>query len=203
MILIKVLPNDYFKICRNKLYMQIENNLLINDLLTITDKAIAAARNLKSFGTERLNSKPDPESWSAMECIEHLNLYGDFYLPEIEKRILARQVPSNNTLFKSGWMGNYFAELMHVKNGTVKKMKSPKDKNPVNSLLSITTIDRFLKQLELLKTLLIQSRNVDLTKTRTSISLTKYITTRLGDTFRFFVYHIERHILQAEKALAR
>ena len=52
----------------------------------------------------------------------------------------------------------------------------------------------------MLKSLLNQAREVDLTKTKVPISLTRFIKLRLGDTFRFFVYHIERHILQAEKA---
>lgn len=40
---------------------------------------------------------------------------------------------------------------------------------------------------------------MDLTKTKASISLTRLIKLRLGDTLRFFTYHIERHVLQAER----
>jgi hypothetical protein len=65
--------------------------------------------------------------------------------------------------------------------------------------LSITTLDRFLKQQELLKALLQQALEADITKIKTAISLSKFIKLRLGDTFRFYVYHIERHIAQAEK----
>ena len=78
-------------------------------------------------------------------------------------------------------------------------MKSPKDKNPSHSTLTRLTIDRFLKQQELLQSLLLQSKRVDLQRTKTAISLSKLIRLRLGDTFRFFVYHIERHVLQAER----
>lgn len=102
-------------------------------------------------------------------------------------------------VFKTGFIGDYFANLMLVKDKEMKKMKSPKDKNPFNSALTINTIDRFLKQQERLKLLLIRAKDIDLTKTKTAISLTKFIKLRLGDTFRFLVYHIERHILQAER----
>jgi len=81
-------------------------------------------------------------------------------------------------------------------------MKTPIDKNPLGSQLSVTTIDRFLKQQEMLRSLLERARHIDLTKTKVPISLTKFIRLRLGDTFRFFVYHIERHIRQAENVLA-
>jgi len=181
--------------------MKINSDKLIQELLTITENARIAAEKLKSLDTFDLNRKKDAISWSILECIEHLNLYGDFYLPEIEKQLINNKGGSKSPVFKSGILGNYFANLMRVENGKLKKMKSPKDKNPANSKLTITTIDRFLKQLSLLKSLLNQSREVNLTKTKTSISLSPLIKLRLGDTFRFFVFHIERHLLQAFKVL--
>jgi hypothetical protein len=87
---------------------------------------------------------------------------------------------------------------MEVKDGKIKKMKSPKDKNPSRTALSITTINRFLKQQEQLLNLLQRSRGIDLTRTKTAISLSKFIRLRLGDTLRFYTYHIERHVWQAE-----
>ena len=78
-------------------------------------------------------------------------------------------------------------------------MKTPGDKNPIGSKLTTLTLDRFLKQQEMLKSLLHQARNVDLTKTKVPISLTRLIKLRLGDTFKFFIYHIERHVIQAER----
>ena len=113
------------------------------------------------------------------------------------------QIPRKNisTKFKSGILGNYFANLMEVKDGKITKMKSPKDKNPSNNHLSITTINRFLKQQERLVSLLNQCRSIDLTKTKAAISLTNLVKLRLGDTLRFYCYHIERHVFQAERAL--
>jgi hypothetical protein len=153
---------------------------------------------LKKLGSDELNYKENPERWSILECIEHLNLYGDFYLPEIENTILKQKPVSHELTFRSGMIGNYFANLMQVKNGKMTKMKTPKDKNPINSALTVTTIDRFLKQQDRLHSLLEQSRRIDLTNTKVSISLTKLIKLRLGDTFRFFVFHIDRHVKQAE-----
>jgi hypothetical protein len=179
--------------------MQIQSHLLIEDLLNKTEKSTASVKRLRELSIAQLNYKKTPTEWSVLECIEHLNLYGDFYLVEIENRILAQKNKPGSTVFKSGLIGNYFANLMQVKDGKVKKMKSPKDKNPCNSVLNPTTLDRFQKQQKRLKSLLIQAQNIDLTKTKTAISLTPLIKLRLGDTFRFFIYHIERHVLQAER----
>ncbi|MCG3167853.1 MAG: hypothetical protein POELPBGB_03652 [Bacteroidia bacterium] len=181
--------------------MQTTNTRLIDELLLIIETTTAAAKKFKTLTPEQLNYKKSPESWSILECIEHLNLYGDFYLPEIQQQILKAEKVSHTSAFKSGWLGNYFANSMKVKNGKVNKMKTFKDKNPLNSQLSVTTIDRFLKQQQLLASLLLQSKTIDLTKTKTAISISNLIKLRLGDTFRFVVYHIERHLQQAERVL--
>ena len=180
--------------------MQIENNKLIDDLLRRMEICKRTVKEFESLPINKLQFK-NGERWSALECLEHLNLYGDFYLVEIEKRIITTPRKNVSTKFKSGILGNYFANLMEVKDGKITKMKSPKDKNPSRSSLSITTISRFLKQQERLVTLLNQCRSIDLSKTRAAISLTNLIKLRLGDTLRFYCYHIERHVLQAQRAL--
>ena len=180
--------------------MQIENNQLIDDLLRRMESCKRTVKEFEILPLNRLQFK-NGERWSVLECLEHLNLYGDFYLVEIEKRIITNPRKNISTKFKSGILGNYFANLMEVKDGKITKMKSPKDKNPSNSHLSITTISRFLKQQERLVSLLNQCRSIDLTKTKAAISLTNLIKLRLGDTLRFYCYHIERHVFQAERAL--
>lgn len=181
--------------------MQTTNTLLIDELLLIIETTTTAAKQFKELTPAQLNYKKSPESWSILECIEHLNLYGDFYLPEIQKQVLAAKTVNVNSTVKSGILGNYFANSMGIKNGKVNKMKTFKDKNPINSQLSVTTIDRFLKQQQLLTSLLMQSKSVDLTKSKTAISISSLIKLRLGDTLRFLVYHIERHMQQAERVL--
>jgi hypothetical protein len=179
--------------------MQQDSNELINDLLILTENSTTLVRTFKDLTLEQLNFRKNIDQWSILQCLEHLNLYGDFYLPEIEKQILANTNTPHRAMFKSGLIGNYFANLMKVQNGKIKKMKSPKDKAPSPSALTVTTVDRFLKQQERLKVLLNQARTIDLVRTKVPISLTTYIRLRLGDTFRFFIYHIERHVLQAER----
>ena len=181
--------------------MQTDNNTLIKDLLAMTEDATKAARRYKNLSEAQLNFKRRPDQWNILECLEHLNRYGDFYLPEIEKSIVGHKTNNGTHVYRSGLLGNYFANLMKVKHGKMFKMKTPTDKNPIGSELTITTIDRFLKQQELLKSLLNQARNADLTRTKVPISLTRFVKLRLGDTLRFFVNHIERHLIQAERVL--
>lgn len=183
--------------------MKIENNVLVDELLVILDNSISTSKKFKELSLDQLNYKKTSESWSILECLEHLNLYGDYYLPEIENQMINNKEKSGVNVFKTGVFGNYFSNMMRGKNGKIKKMKTFKDKNPINSNLSLTTIDRFIKQLELLKSLLNQARELDLKRIKTSISISKLIKLRLGDTFRFLIFHIERHVRQAENVLKK
>ena len=181
--------------------MQLPADQLIKDLLDKTSEATEAVKSFKLLSDEKLNFKKTKDAWSILECLQHLNLYGDYYLGAIKKSMLSQKTNSDPSIFKSGVVGNYFANLMLPKDGKISKLKSPKDKNPANSHLTLSTIDRFLKQQEELVSLLRQATGVNLTRTKISISISRFIKLRLGDTFRFFVYHIERHILQAKRNL--
>ena len=75
------------------------------------------------------------------------------------------------------------------------------DKKPNGSDLNETVIERFLDQQLKTLELLDNARKVSLDKTKTAISISKLIKLKLGDTFRVIIYHNERHIAQAHKAL--
>ena len=175
--------------------MKIEQEALINDLISMTEKIIAQAKSYESLELQELNWKQGPDRWSILECLEHLSLYGDFYLVEIEQRIMNSET-TPYSYFNSGLMGNYFANSMLPKNGKIRKMKTFKDKDPANSNLPLTTLDRFLKQQQRMIELLELARKVDLNKVKTSITI-PVIKLKLGDTFRFVIYHNQRHLLQA------
>lgn len=176
--------------------MQQDSTQMLNELLTITNKAIQQVQSFKRLSSVELNYRAQAKSWSILECLEHLNLYGDFYLPEMEQAII-KSGSHKVDRFKSGLLGNYFAELMRAEKG--KKMASPKDKNPLYSALNETTIIRFEKQAERLKHILELAKNANLNTVKCSISISRFIKLKLGDTLRFYIYHIDRHIQQAAK----
>lgn len=174
---------------------------LINDLIARTRVNLQEAQTLKDQPLDALNWRRHSMSWSTLECIEHLNLYGDFYLPEISRRITkSNHAPATD--FQTGWLGDYFAKSM-LPREKLNKMKTFKDKNPLGSNLDKNAIDRFIQQQEKTLELLEQARNTDLTKTKTAISISKWIKLRLGDTFRVVVYHNQRHLRQAFNTLAQ
>lgn len=181
--------------------MKIKSEALILDLIERSRQMINKAESLKNNTDAALNYKTDAKSWSVLECLEHLNLYGRFYLPEIAGRI-KETTSKKEADFKSGWLGNYFAKSMLPKE-KLNKMKTFKSMNPINSNLDRTVIDSFINQQTEMLELLNKARSVSLNKTKTGISISKWIKLKLGDTFRFVIYHNQRHMIQAEKVLNR
>lgn len=181
--------------------MKLTNQELINDLEERTVKNLNAAEKLKNRSIEDLNRRSSDNSWSALECVEHLNRYGNFYLPEIKKQFLTSTQGDATNVFKSGWLGNYFSKSLMAKE-KVNKMKTFKDMNPIGSDLTIAVIDKFIAQQKEMLEILERALALNLKKTKTVISISKVIKLRLGDTLRVVIYHNERHLLQASKAVA-
>lgn len=173
---------------------------LLNDLKEMLLSQLADAKKLLELDEKILNARLTAESWSILECVEHLNLYGDFYLAEISQRIKnAKKVKTPKT-FKSGLLGNYFAKMM-LPRPQLNKMKTFKDKDPMGSELTKSCINRFLGQQEQMLDLLEHAAFVDLNKIKTSISISNFIKLKLGDTFRVVIYHNQRHMEQAKNIL--
>jgi hypothetical protein len=182
--------------------MKQDQHQMINELESMVENCRRQVAAFREVDVNVLQYKASPGSWSVLECAEHLNMYGDFYLPEMEKSLLSAK-PAGGREFKSGLLGGYFAKLMKVgADGKMTKMKSPADKNPASSELTAVVLDRLIKQLDMLLVLLERARGVDLRRAKTPITLSKWVRLSLGDTFRFNVFHIERHVMQAGRAMA-
>ncbi len=183
--------------------MTIHSQELLDDLQGITTAILQRlSKDITPLSFQQLNWKPSPESWSILECLQHLNLYGAFYLPEIKKAIDQKKASQAQDLFKSGLLGNYFAKSMLPKDGVVSnKMKTFKDKIPAQSDLSIEVVQAFKSQQEQFLDLLEQARKIDLNKAKTPITISNLIKLKLGDTFRFVIYHHQRHMVQIDNVL--
>lgn len=149
--------------------------------------------------------QPAPGSWSVVQCLDHLNSYGLYYLPQLEaalKRGEQLRLPAKSA-FKSGWLGNYFTNLMQPQpDGALKsKMNAPKGHRPVPQPDAEQVLHEFAAQQQRLQQLLQRAGQTDMGRLRVPISLTKLIKLSAGDTFRFLIAHEQRHMLQALRAL--
>ena len=179
--------------------MEFKTQDLLQELTERIQSQIQFAKSIENKSDEELNWRATKNSWSVLECLEHLNRYGEFYIDEIKKRMEKSKAPKSD-VFVSGRLGNKFAVDMLPKEG-MKTMKTFKSKNPIHSKLDREKVTvTFLKQLHRFLRLLEMSEEKNLTKIKTSTTL-PLLKLRLGDTFRFVINHSERHVQQAKNVL--
>ena len=186
--------------CKMQETMKFDTQQLLSELKQITRENLERAKAIQAHSEEALAWREDEKKWNALECIQHLNWYSDFYLPEIDRRIQAAPKKSHPE-FKTNWLGKKFVKAVSPLEQGAKGMNTMKDKNPLAMDLSPATLDQFIGDQERMLKLLDAAKEVNLTKTKTSISISKLIKVRLGDTFRVVIYHNQRHLQQAERAL--
>jgi uncharacterized damage-inducible protein DinB len=186
------------KICiSNEGHMQSQQ--LIESLIESTRVHINFMERMNSLPDASLTKRISDKSWSVLECVEHLNRYNDFYLPEFKRRIESSSFPADAS-FSSGFLGGYFAKSMLPKE-KLNKMKTFKDKDPIFENIDRSVIEKFIHQQKEFLTLMERARSVSLNKTKVSISISKWIRLKLGDALLFFVNHITRHQYQMERVI--
>ena len=174
---------------------------LLEKLSSRVRQTITAAKQLAALPDAQLQQKPHPKAWNALECLAHLNHYGDFYHPEIRRRIETSKHKTPQATYTSSWLGNKFAAGMKPGPKT-RKVKTFKNANPINFTTPAdrSVINTFLNQQQEMLDLLELAKTVDLTRTKTSTSISRFLKLRLADTFRTMVYHDWRHVEQARRA---
>lgn len=157
---------------------------------------------LEGFPEKSLQAHPVAGGWNALECLEHLNRYAAYYLPALDNALADATGKAEET-YRSGWLGEYFAKTMRAENAKPGKMKSPKDKNPVGAQLDARRVlNTFAKDLHHTEAILQKSLSASWNRTRITTSLSPLLRLNLGDTLRFYVYHVDRHVQQAMRAVA-
>ena len=146
-----------------------------------------------------LNWKPNPTTWSVLDCLEHLNIYSRFYIPHIQKQ-MQQAKPINQQKYNSSWLGDYFVKTLSPNNQ--KAMSTLKRLNPIHSSLDAdTVITNFLHYQQHFLENIQTAEKIDLTSIKIPLEFMPMLRLRLGDVFRFLVAHEQRHILQANRVL--
>lgn len=180
----------------------INSNALLEILQNEVKTIILQANKWKLLPAELLQYQPAENKWSIAQVIQHLNFYSRHYITAIENK-LHYHTSTAASEFKPGWLGDYFTKLMQPSpNNTIaKKMKAPKNAMPVAVPDAQAELDEFINHQHQLLNILGIAKNVDLNKTRIPTSLSSMIKLKLGDTFRFFIAHEQRHAVQVNNIL--
>jgi hypothetical protein len=183
--------------------MNYNSRSLVDSLQADVRSLILQANQLRSLPAYLLRTQPGFQQWSPAQILEHLNIYARHYIKAMEEGLHLNQQPAT-TQFRPGWLGNYFTRLMMPKeNGSVKnKMKAPKHAVPASQPDAAVQLAEFLQHQHHVLNLLEIAKSANLGSVRIPTTLHKLIRLKLGDTFRFFIAHEQRHFVQLHNALA-
>jgi uncharacterized damage-inducible protein DinB len=176
---------------------------LLNELQEDVRRIKAAAEYISSADPRKLIYQTHPEKWSVVQVLEHMNAYGRYYLPAIDKAIAIKS-GEPSVWFTPGTFGNYFVKSMKPTNvfEIKNKMKTMKSYSFPNSLNVEKVLQEFLGQQDRLIQLMELSKSRgDLNAVRIPITVSKMVKLKLGDVFRFLVAHEQRHMIQARNTL--
>jgi hypothetical protein len=168
---------------------------LIAELQSADQRAIALVRGLS---VEQLNWKPRPGSWSVGQCLEHLCISGELYLPPIAKALNNRQ-PSPVDAVTPGWFGAWFIRTYIAPSPHTKKAPAPKKIRPVLSVVEPSVLDRFLAVNRDARALIERAQPYDVNRIRFVNPFIPIIRFTVGTGFEIVAKHEDRHLLQAEK----
>jgi hypothetical protein len=153
--------------------------------------------NFANCSDDQLNFKGAPDTWSILECFEHLNLYNQYYLSAAESAI-SKAKPGVAEL-KYTWIGRKSIAMMHPSN--TKKQKAFKRMVPSRSELSRDVLATFLNDQERILNLVGRALPLDVTSSVVPVEFFKLLKMNVAETIEFIVVHQERHLLQAERIL--
>lgn len=171
-----------------------------NKIDDITNSFKAAFGNLSA---EQLNWKPNAQTWSIAQNIDHLIVINESYYPVIESvRKGTYKLP---LMGKIGFMVNSMGKMIlnAVEPTREKKIKTFPIWEPSKSSIGPDILNRFEKHQEELKKIIASSKDLVEKGVVISSPANKNIVYKLGTAFDIMITHEQRHLEQAKEVLSQ
>jgi hypothetical protein len=155
-------------------------------------KALVAGLN-----EEQLNWQPAPGSWSVGQCLEHLSITNEAYLPAILEALRENpDAPAEQIV--PGWFGGWFLRNFIEPSPQGKRAPAPPKFRPT-ARVGLSVLDRFLFENQSCRQVILRARCKDVNRIRFWNPLLKGIRFTVGTGLEIIAGHERRHLLQAER----
>jgi hypothetical protein len=147
----------------------------------------------------QFNWHPVPGRWSMAECLAHLNITGQVYLPVIDRGIngARSQQMFGQGPFRHGLLGKLF--IRATEPPAKIKVKAPKLFAPLPEHLLAVVGPAFASLQEQLLRRVREANGIDLGRVRVTSPVSKLLKLSLGQCFAFIAAHERRHLWQARQ----
>jgi DinB family protein len=160
----------------------------------IRDDAKKLTSNLSEA---QLNWRTHSSCWSVAQCLQHIVLGHQAYLPPIDASIkqAREQQFVGSGPFKYGWFGNWFARSLDAPPKF--KMKNPKVITPPRDLAGGKAVADFDRVHEELLRRVYEVNGIDLRRAKMTSPFLRLLRLSLGQAFAVLTAHARRHVWQA------
>jgi hypothetical protein len=148
--------------------------------------------------------RPNPSSWSAAECISHLSISTDLFLPVLRTALEdARKrgvIIKGKRKLKMDVLGRVLRWFLEPPIRTRTKTTAPFVPRSVRA--KAEAFGEFASLQQKLAEIIAAARGIDLTKVKVVSPFDKRVKYNVFSAFRIVVAHQRRHLWQAEQAVA-
>jgi hypothetical protein len=150
-----------------------------------------------SLTPDQLNWKPAPEAWSIGQCLQHLTITNQVYLPAISTSLEGRpRSPVDEIVF--GWFGAWFIRKFIEPSPQGSRAKAPKKIDP-GPKVDPGVLDAFVRSNQAARDLVAKARDYDVNRIRFKNPFIALIRFTVGTGLEIVSKHQNRHLLQAER----
>lgn len=159
------------------------------------------ARKLaEGISAEQLNWQPAAGSWSVGQCLDHLRVMNDVYLPPMAKALDGK--PKGTAIeITPGWFGRFFLRNFVEPSEKSKKVKAPKKIAPAPQVDG-NVLDQLLAGNQDVREFIERASEYDVNRVRFKNPFVPLIRFTVGTGLMIVVRHQHRHLLQAERVKA-
>ena len=146
---------------------------------------------------DQFNWKPAPGSWSVGQCLHHLYVVNEVYLPPIAEA-LAGQANAPVSEITPGWFGRWFIRQYIDPSPQSGKARAPGKITPAPHL-EPSVLDQFVQSNVAVRDLVRRAAPLDVNRIRFRNPFIGLLRFTVGTGFEIIWRHQRRHLLQAER----
>jgi len=146
---------------------------------------------------EQLNWRPAPGIWSVGQCLKHLLVANEVYLPAIATALKGRpQSPVPE--IAPGWFGRWFIRSFIDPSSQNRRVRAPKKIEPGREV-ETSVLESFLQSNQEARELVRMASNYDVNRIRFPNPFVPLVRFTSGTGFEIVTKHQRRHLMQAER----
>jgi hypothetical protein len=163
---------------------------------------VAYEQQTQHLDERQLNWKPNADKWSVAECLQHLIITAEGYLPQVAKQLDDANL--RRVKGKEGYQTTFFGKIFlgFLDPESARKLSAPKMFKPEASQYDRQIVTQHLTLLRKIMDCLKEADGYILNRLIIKSPAAWFIRFNMGDYFKIELLHHQRHLIQIKKTIA-